>query len=344
MPSFLIIEAGAMSGHRSGRGARGRNLELFLKEYYGSSSVTTIRVEKLSGSRSYQTDHLFIGIPSMVSRNDLKKISFKKIHLFDYGDHEKVIWGNTDKELLVSMTKSYLKPWTQKNWGDEFNWGTLPIRRHKWLSFCFKFHNLVKSSPCKNLERPVDTTFLGNPVVSWQETSGTKNKNIRIQWLEEISKNHQLSFSGGFFMRGANAKRMQEQASKNLKRLFLNKGRAHFVSYFNLMLKAKSVLAPPGNALWSYRHYEAIYAGSIPVSGDFRGADTLIPLPMQGMVHVGKGESVVPHIQRSLQIIKDNPRLTTENLAFIERYMTNGLYDRKKSLLIQRFMSQIERD
>jgi hypothetical protein len=106
-----------------------------LKEYYGSSSVSPIGIEKLSGSRSYKTDHLFIGIPSNISRNDLKRISFLKIHLVDDGDHEKVIWGNTDKELLVSMTKSYLPPWTQKNWGREFNLGTLPIRRRKWLSF-----------------------------------------------------------------------------------------------------------------------------------------------------------------------------------------------------------------
>ena len=53
---------------------------------------------------------------------------------------EKVIWENTDKELLCSITKSYLKTWTQNNWGDEFNWGTLPIRRHKRLSFCVKWN------------------------------------------------------------------------------------------------------------------------------------------------------------------------------------------------------------
>ena len=143
MPKFLIIEPEPLSGHRSGRGARGRNLELFLKEYYGSSSVSTIGVEELSGSNSYKTDHLFIGIPSLISRKDLERTSFKKVHLFDYGDHEKIIWGNTDKELLSSMTKSYLKPWTQNNWGDEFDWGTLPIRRHKSLSFCFRVNKFL---------------------------------------------------------------------------------------------------------------------------------------------------------------------------------------------------------
>ena len=344
MPSFLIIEARSLSGHRSGRGARGRNLELFLKEYYGSSSVSTIGIEKLSGSSSYKADHLFIGIPSLISRKDLERISFKKIHLFDYGDHEKVIWGNTDKELLGSMTKSYLKPWTQNNWGDEFNWGTLPIRRHKWLSFCVKWNKFLKKSPLNNRERPFDTTFLGNPVVDWKENYGTKNRNTRIQWLEEISSDNQFSFSGGFFMRGTDAQRMKENASKTLEQLFLKKGRINFISYFNLMTNAKTALTPPGNALWSYRHYEAIYAGGIPVSSDFREAKMLVPLPINGMIHVGKGESVIPHIDAALRMLKDNPELPAKNLAFVERYMTNGLYDRKKSDLIERFMNQIERD
>lgn len=342
MPSFLIIEARSLSGHASGRGARGRSLELFLKEYYGSSSVSTIGIEKLSGSSSYKTDHLFIGIPSHISRNELKRISFKKIHLFDYGDHEKVIWENTDKELLRSLTKSYLKPWTQDNWGDEFNWGTLPIRRHKWLSFSVKWNKFFKESLLNNRERPIDTTFLGNPVVVWKENYGTKNRNTRIQWLDEISSAKQFSFSGGFFMRGTDAQRMKENASKTLEQLFLKRGRINFISYFNLMLDAKTALTPPGNALWSYRHYEAIYAGAIPVSGDFREAKMLVPLPNEGIVHVGKGESVIPCIEKALRMKKDNPGLPVKNLESLEQYMTDGSYDRKKSKLLERFMNQIE--
>jgi len=344
MPKFLIIKPDPLSGKRSGRGTRGRNLELFLREYFGSNSVRTIDVKSLSGSNSYNVDHLFVGIPSEVSHKELKRVSFREIHLFDYGDHEKVIWENTDKELLSSMAKSYLKTWTQKNWGDEFNWGALPIRRHKRLSYCIKWHNFFTRTHRSEMERAVDTTFIGNPAVSWNDNPISKNINIRIQWLEEISSCNRFSFSGGFFRRGSETEAYRENASETLKAYFLQKGRVNFLSYFNLMINAKTALAPPGNALWSYRHYEAIYAGSIPVSADFQEADMLVPLPVQGMVHVGSGESVLRHIELALKTRRDHPELPSSNMESLERYLSNGLYDRRKTLLLKRFMGQIEKD
>jgi hypothetical protein len=200
MPSFLIIEPGALNGHKGGRGARGRNLEVFLKVYYGSGSVSTITVEKLSNAASFSVDHLFIGIPSSISRNELKRVSFKKLHLFDYRDNEQVIWGHTDENLLRSMTESYLKTWIQKDWGDEFNWGTLPLRRNISMPYYLKFNRFAKGRLFINRERPFDTTFLGNPVVIWKENYGSKMENTRIQWLAEITSITQFSFSGGFFM------------------------------------------------------------------------------------------------------------------------------------------------
>ena len=145
-------------------------------------------------------------------------------------------------------------------------------------------------------------------------------------------------------MRGSEAYEFRKNASQTLRPFFQKKGRINFISYFNLMSNAKSALVPPGNALWSYRHYEAIYAGAIPVTSNFREAEMLVPLPVEGMIHVGNGESVIPHVDSALRILKDNPRLPARNLEFVERYMSNGLFDRKKSLLIERFMKQIEKN
>ena len=344
MPAFLIIEPEPLNNHKSGRGARGRNLELFLREYYGASSVSTIGMKKLTDARSYRVDHLFIGIPSSITRKDLKRVSFRKLHLFDYGDNEKVNWGHSDKEFLCTMTASYLKPWTQKNWGDEFNWGTLPIRRNKALYLCVKVNNLFKGIGETPNKRTIDTTFLGNPVVRWKENYGRRTESTRIHWLNEISSCSRFSFSGGFFMRDQEAEMLRENADELLKPLFLKKGRINFVSYFRLMLNAKTALTPPGNALWSYRHYEAIYAGAIPVSADFREAEMLVPLPKNGMVHVGSGESVLPSLEQAIKIRKDNPKLPAQNFEYLEQYMSNGLYDCRKRLLLERFMKQIEKD
>ena len=340
--NFLIVEPCELDGKKSGRGARGKNLKLFLDAYFGRKSTSLISLKELHGSNSYCVDHLFIGIPSTISKNDLKRISFGRLHLFDYGDHEKVIWGQSDKDLLWPLAHSYLKSWTDEDWGDEFNWGALPIRRSKSLYLCVKANNLLNRirDPARN--RPVDTTFLGNPVVGWKEVYGNKSKYTRVHWLDEISASGQYTFSGGFFMRGRDAETFRFNASENLKPLFLQKGRMNFLSYFNLMLNSKTALAPPGNALWSYRHYESIYAGAIPISADFRRAGMLVPLPKEGMIHVGRGESVLPHVDQALKARKDDPRLPSKNLESLEKYLTNGLYDRKKSLLLERFMKQIE--
>lgn len=341
MPRFLIVEPGALNGQRGGRGTRGRNLEVFLKLYYGSSSVSTVSVERITSKASFSVDHLFIGIPSPISRKELDRVNYKKLHLFDYRDNEKTIWGETDENLLRSKTSSYLKAWSQADWDEGFDWGTLPIRRNSSLPYYLKFCRLTKGRSYINRERPTDTTFLGNPVVIWKENYGSKMMNSRIQWMEEIVSEERFTLSGGFFMHGSVTEELKATTSPSLQPLFLNKGRINFISYFNLMLNAKTALAPPGNALWSYRHYEAVYAGAIPLSSDFRNAKMLVPLPNDGIVHVKKGESVIPRLEMALKLKKDNPNLPARNLEFVEQFMKDGTYHRTKSKLLERFMSQL---
>jgi len=70
----------------------------------------------------------------------------------------------------------------------------------------------------------------------------------------------------------------------------------------------------------------------------------LVPLPKNGMVHVGSGESVLPSLEQAIKIRKDNPKLPAQNFEYLEQYMSNGLYDCRKRLLLERFMKQIEKD
>ena len=168
-------------------------------------------------------------------------------------------------------------------------------------------------------------------------------KYIRVNWLEEISSHNKFSFEGGFFMRGKSAQVLKDKASDSIKILLFKKGRINFFSYFNMMLNSKSTLTPPGNALWSYRHYESIYAGAIPISADFRHARMLVPLPMDGMIHIRNGNSVTRGVEKALQKLTDRPCIIKENLDFVEEYLTNGLYDKNKKRLLERFMKQINR-
>jgi hypothetical protein len=342
MSTFLVIEPDSIHDHKKpGRGARGGNLVSFLKTYFGKSAVSWIKVSFLNRKCFFSVDHVFIGMPSSISKIDLKKISYGKLHLYDYGDHPRATWQNSDEQLLRSLTSSYLKAWTQENWDDGLDWATLPIRRHSSLSICVISEKIKRKFNHKERFRPNDTTFLGNPIVSWTENVSDKPNYIRLKWLGEIASQDVISFSGGFFMRDLESRKFKDRANPNLRKLFLERGRMNFRSYFKMMLESKTALVPPGNALWSYRHYEAIYAGCILVSADFRNAEMLVPLPIDGMIHLAKNDSVVSGVKNALVMQKDNPRLPSQNLNFLEKFLTNGSYDKRKKKLLSKFMSQL---
>ena len=338
MPTFLIIEPNSQGG----RGARGRNLAVFLSTYFGSRSVKKIHLRSLNKKKTFSVDHLLLGIPSHLTKQELSCISYKSVHLFDYEDNQKVIWGDSDEQFLRTLTNSYLKTWKQKNWDEGFSWGTLPIRRSPSLPFCFIFENWRNKLSSSERIKTIDTTFLGNPLVDWKENYSGKLRCVRMQWLDEIANQNKFSFSGGFFIRGEAVLKLKNQSNESLKKLFLNRGRINFISYFNQMLAAKTALAPPGNALWSYRHYESIYAGCIPITADFREAEMLVPLPLKGMIHLINGESVLSGIEEALKLRKENSSIVKDNLELLESYLTNGMYDKKKKRLINKFMKQIE--
>lgn len=342
---FLIIEPCDLNGVKSGRGARGKNLQVFLNTYFGRKSTLRINYKQINRSMFYNVDHLFIGVPSALSSNDMKQISSRTTHLFDYGDNEGADWGGSDSSFLLSLCNSYLKPWVQDDWEDGVNWGTLPIRRKYALSLSLKYNRFMNRNlySCSK-EREFDTSFLGNPIVGWKEKGNSKPRYIRIEWLDEISSQQNITFSGGFFMRGETANHLKESSSQSLQPLFLEKGRSNFFSYFNLMTNSKSALVPPGNALWSYRHYESIYAGAVPVSVNFKDAKMLIPLPIDGMVHVEPGESSVCGVEIAIKMLRDSPTIPLENFNFTEQFLTDGHYDKKKKMLISRFMAQLGGD
>ena len=135
--------------------------------------------------------------------------------------------------------------------------------------------------------------------------------------------------------------RRLEQKFADFAELCYPGGRVGFFSYFSHLSRSRVALAPAGNARWSYRHYEALYAGAIVVTTDFRHIDTLIPLPLEGMVHVEDGVSVLPAIDEALAMRRTYPELAEENIRFLERYLHHGDYCRKKPLLADRFMEQL---
>jgi hypothetical protein len=119
-------------------------------------------------------------------------------------------------------------------------------------------------------------------------------------------------------------------------------GRLLFSQFFYHLLRSQVVLTPAGNARWSYRHYEAIYAGVTLVSTDFRRVRTLIPMPRDNLLHVPDYAPVLPAIETALERRAREPDLARQSLDFLESYLQDGDYHRRKPRLMDEFLAQID--
>jgi hypothetical protein len=180
-----------------------------------------------------------------------------------------------------------------------------------------------------------DVAFIGNA------TAIENRIHQRIQWIREIkAAADRFSFWGGIAANETTRARLQRRFG-DLADLCYPHGRVGFLTYFRHLTRSRVALAPAGNARWSYRHYEAIYAGAVVVSTDFRRIQTLIPLPRGRMIHVPDHASVVPAIEQALEMRRREPEVIHQNVQFLERYLHYGDYCRSKPELMDRFLAQL---
>jgi hypothetical protein len=332
MPRFLIVHA----DFPCGRGSRGRNLARFLAIYHGRRSVQEVTSRELLAGPPLSADTLFIGLPSDVGKTHLKNVTFQHAVLFDYQDYPSPIWQQSDRDLLLSLTNTYLKPWVEPDWDYGLTMGVLPIRRHvrlKWYLQCQGWFSWRRDP--HDRRRKYDVAFVGNATA----LAGTFHQ--RVEWLREIQDAAgRYSFWGGLVVRKRDREHLAKQFA-DLQALYYPHGRVDFLSYFRNLQRARVALAPAGNARWSYRHYEAIYAGASLVSTDFRQAHVLIPLPLENMHHVPDHDPVLPVIDEALSDRERHPEKVAENIRFLERYLQHGDYSRARPELMDRFLAQL---
>jgi len=332
MHKMVIVQ----SEMRSGRGARGRNLHRFLATFHGRRNVSMLTVDHLRRRRQVSADWLFIGVPTSLDKECLCGVRYRNAVLFDYRDEPGPCWVESDQRFLRSLTDLYLKPWVEPDWDHGLRFGVLPIRRYQELVWALRTLRLLGRSPPALSERRYDVAFIGNC------TSPDKS-NLRVRWLREIKRAEPAySFWGGIAASKADEKRLREKID-DVDDLLYPRRRIGFVSYFRHLRDTRVALTPAGNAPWSYRHWEAIYAGAILVSTDFRQIRTLLPLPLERMIHVPKSDSILSALERALALGRDQPDLVEENIRFLERYLQDSDYSRNKPALMDLFMDQLER-
>ena len=338
MTPFLIIQ----SDSGGGRGVRGRSLYWFLTAYFGRRRVKMISSNQLLRSDGITADTVFVGCPSNIGAVHLANLRYRRLVLFDLADRGTLRFENSDEPLLRSLTNQYLKTWVDRRRDYGMDVGVAPVRRYAKLTMLLNADRWRgRSSRLRRIERVHDVAFLGS---STRPMRTKRDESVpyfqRVDWLLEVAQAEpSLALWGGLLMK--------EKHRDAISKLYGDvsgiccERKINFLRYFRALQQSKVALCASGQAPWTYRHYEAIYAGATVVTTDMRSIDTLIPLPKHGVMHVADYEPVVPAIERAIKLREEQPQIIDENVAFLEQFLCNGDYSRRRPELLDRFMSQL---
>jgi hypothetical protein len=339
MKKALVVMS-ELPGH--GRGVNGRTLVQFLRTYLGHAAVGACSAADLLTGGGREAETVFLGLPSPVTERHLARLRRRRLVLFDLSDWHHPLWTDANRELLRDASGLYLKAWTDARWDHGIRMGYAPIRRYGKLRLALALSGLRGALGLPPPAHRYDVLFLG---AATGRDPGRADPvtvpNQRVEWLLELKTRGEHLATWGGLLGGTLAPHVVERYG-DLSRFTLP-GKVPFRKYFRALQESRVALTPEGNAPWSYRHYEAIYARSMIVTTDFRHIQTLIPLPDEGMVHVEPGQPVVPAIEQALRLRRERPGLLEENVRLLERYLDQGLYSRRRPLLWERFAAQLPR-
>jgi hypothetical protein len=339
MPQFLVVMS-EMPGH--GRGVNGRTLVQFLRTYAGFGAVGCCTAEDLLRGAPASAETVFLGLPSPVTDRHLARLRCRHLVLFDLSDWHHPLWTDANRALLRGASNLYLKAWTDTRWDFGVPMGVAPIRRYGKLRLALEADRLRRALGFSGPPYRYDVLFLG--AATMRDPGGIDPAlvpNQRVDWLLEVkARGSHLALWGGLLGQTMAPWLLQRYGDLSP---FTLREKVPFWRYFRALQQSRVALTPEGNAPWSYRHYEAIYARSLVVTNDFRPLRTLIPLPDEGMVHVEPGQPVLPAIERALALRREHPELLEENVGFLERYLERGMYSRRRPELWERFVAQLPR-
>jgi hypothetical protein len=312
----------------------------FLCEYFGRSQVTLLRPSQLlQGSAHYNTDWLFVGLPTRLHKEHLRRLHFRRMALYDSTDVNGIAFEYSDKAFLLSHTNLCLKNWRDRRWSHDFSVGLLPIKRpplNNKLRMAFRLASAKRRWGFLP-EKKYDVGFVARP-------TGDIRKNQRVRWLVDLkSQRPHLKLWGG--LTGGKQWRQSLEQGRDWQvpeSCWMNRRKIGYFEYFAGLCASKVALAPAGWAPWTYRHFEAIYARCIVVSNDLRHFDFLIPFPRDGMVEVPDGETVVHGVDAALALCERSPEIVEANAASLNRWLDAGSYSRDRPDTVDRFFAELE--
>lgn len=312
----------------------------FLGAYFGRPAVALVRPsELLARSSAFKTDTLFVGLPTSLRGEHLQNVRFRRLVLYDSTDFDGVNFGDSDKAWLLEQTDTCLKNWRDDRWQLELKIGLLPIKRPPLNN---RLRTAIKIAAAKRTlgmapQKTFDVGFVARP-------TGSVSSNQRLQWLYELkSVRPQWKLWGGLV--GADSWRQTlgaEHHAEVLQTCWLNRRKVSFFRYFNGLCQSKVALAPRGYAPWTYRHFEALYAGCSVVSNDLSHYEFLVPFPREKMIEVGDDDSVVPAIEAALKMLERAPETAAANRDYLDGWLDDGVYSRRLPQTLARFMAALQ--
>jgi hypothetical protein len=339
MKQFFVIKSELPIG---GRGVNGRTLYKFLQTYAGHRSVGCCSLDQLLNGSGVQAEYVFLGLPGKITPKHLAKLRYRHLILYDLADFHRLMWDDSNRELLQQTTGSYFKAWYDRRWNFGMQMGLVPVRRYGKLRVALELERIARWCRRRAPEMKYDAMFLGaatGTIAPMGDPGAVYNQ--RVEWLRELKQQGQpFALWGGLIDRDHPVSPELLAKYGDLSDMTIP-GRVSFWQYFRALQQARVALTPQGNAPWSYRHYEAIYAGAVVVTSDFRPIRTLVPLPVNNMIHVEPGQSVLPAIEQGLKLRREKPQILQENILFLERYLDRGMYSRHRPELYERFLSQL---
>ena len=308
----------------------------FLREYYGGESVELLRPsELLRRSATWQTDYLMVGVPTRLSREHLKNVRYGRMLLYDSSDHDGINFLYSDEQFLLSKADCCLKHFRDRRWSLPVRIGLLPIKRpplNNRLYWKLRRCSLDAVMPVQ--DRPFDVGFVARP-------TGDVRSNVRLRWLVELAKSD-CGFSRWGGLVGGPVWQDEFADHAIPADCWMGRKKVGFSEYFDGLCQSKVALAPSGYAPWTFRHYEAIYAGCMLVTEDLDPYDFLVPIPSQSVVQVGPGKSVVDGVREAVDLSLSEPNRVVEARRELEKWIDQGRYSKGCHLTLDRFWKEME--
>ncbi len=308
----------------------------FLREYYGRESVELLRPsELLERTETWQTDYLMVGVPTRLSPEHLRKVRYRRMLLYDSSDHDGINFLYSDEAFLLSKADCCLKHFRDRRWSLPLRIGLLPIKRPPLNNRLHWKLRRSSSHVAKPLcDRPFDVGFVARP-------TGDLSSNVRLQWLVELA-NSESDFRRWGGLVGGRSWREEFESQKIPDDCWMGRTKVGFSEYFEGLCQSKVALAPSGYAPWTFRHYEAIYAGCMLVTEDLSPYEFLVPIPSYSVVQVQSGQSVVSGVEQALDMALTQPSRAIEARRELDQWMDRGRYSKQCARTLERFFSEME--